>query len=247
MKRNLRNLVLALLTALTLVVGYAVAQQQTTPQPAQQTQGDTDQETNDDQAGTEQEGEHEDGAEAGEQEETGMDDESGESANAESAEGAESEELEGPEASQVPSAIESFGSVALVDAVKTAQTTLGSSSAPFEATLEQVNGQLVWMLDFVSPAKQVMISAESGKVTATTDLSSVPSADASLTDYGSLSLDKVVEVAQGAYGSPADVTELALEKDTKTGVLTWRVDIGDKLAVIDANTGGVIALEPLKN
>lgn len=246
MKRNLRNLFLALLTALTLVVGYAVAQQQTTPQPAQQTQGDTDQETNDDQVGAEQEGKHEDGAEAGEQEETGMD-ESGESMNAESAEGAESEDLEGPEASQAPSAIESFGSVAFVDAVKTAQTTLGSSSAPFEATLEQVNGQLVWMLDFVSPAKQVMISAESGTVTATTDLPSVPSADASLTDYGSLSLDKVVEVARGAYGSPADVTELALEKDTKTGVLTWRVDIGDKLAVIEANTGSVIALEPLKN
>jgi uncharacterized membrane protein YkoI len=79
------------------------------------------------------------------------------------------------------------------------------------------------MLDFIDPARQISVSAESGAVVGSGDLSQVPNPDAVLSDYGSLTLDKIVEIAQTAYGSPADVTEMALEKDN--GTLTWRVDI----------------------
>lgn len=100
-----------------------------------------------------------------------------------------------------------------------------------------------WMLDFVEPAKQVVVGADSGEVVTTSDLSSVPSATASLSDYGTLALYKVVEIAQTAYGSGADVTEMALEKDKD--VLTWRIDIADKLVVIDAVTGTVLSVTSL--
>jgi uncharacterized membrane protein YkoI len=99
------------------------------------------------------------------------------------------------------------------------------------------------MLDFVSPAKQVTVNADSGAVVSSADLANVPASDATLSDYGSLALDKVVEIAQGAYGSPADVTEMALEKDK--GTLTWRIDIGGKLVVIDATSGTVISVGTL--
>jgi uncharacterized membrane protein YkoI len=80
-------------------------------------------------------------------------------------------------------------------------------------------------------------------VVSSADLANVPAPDAALSDYGSLALGKVVEIAQGAYGSPADVTEMALEKDK--GTLTWRVDIGGKLVVIDAASGAVISVGTL--
>lgn len=154
-----------------------------------------------------------------------------------------SEEAEGTETNQNPAAIEGFGSVSLVDAVKTAQTALGSSITPFEATLQKDNNQLVWLLDFVDPAKQVMVNADSGAVVSTTDLPDVPTPDAALSDYGSLDMDEVVEIAQEAYGSPEDVTEMALEKHE--GKLVWRIDVNDKLVTIDAATGEVLSVGAL--
>lgn len=153
----------------------------------------------------------------------------------------EAEEMEGAEANQSPNAIESFGKVSLQEAVTTAQTELDSSNTPFEVTLEKINGQLLWILDFVDPAKQISVSAESGEVVGSSNLTRVPESDSVLTDYGTVGLDEVVEIAQSAYGSPADVTEMALEKDKTNGILTWRVDIADKLVVIDANTGAVLS------
>ncbi len=155
----------------------------------------------------------------------------------------QSEEAEGAETNQNPAALEGFGSVSLVDAVKTAQLALGVTTTPFEATLQKSNEQLVWLLDFVDPAKQVMINADSGAVVSTTDLTEVPTPDAALSDYGSLELDKVVEIAQTAYGSPEDVTEMALEKHE--GKLVWRVDVVDKLVTIDAATGEVVSVGAL--
>jgi uncharacterized membrane protein YkoI len=155
----------------------------------------------------------------------------------------ESEEAEGTETNQNPAAIEDFGSVSLEDAIKTAQMALGISATPFEATLQKDNDQLVWLLDFVDPAKQVMINADSGAVVSTTDLTEVPSPDAALSDYGSLELEEVVEIAQEAYGSPEDVTEMALEKHEDT--LVWRVDVNDKLVTIDAATGEVVSVGAL--
>jgi uncharacterized membrane protein YkoI len=154
-----------------------------------------------------------------------------------------SEEVEGPEVSQNSAAIESFGSVSLVDAVKIAQMALGSDTPPFEATLQKNDGQLVWLLDFVSPAQQVIVDAESGAVVGTTDLPEVPTPDAALTDYGSLELAEIIEIAQQAYGSQEDVTELALEK--YEGKLVWRVDVVDKLVTIDAATGEVVSVGAL--
>lgn len=220
MKRTLRNFLLVIFMGLGLFVGDGLTQQSL----AQQTQNDDDQGTNDD----EETNDDEDGTKDGET----KDDEAG-------LETSESEEMEGVEANQSPRAIESFGSVSLQDVITAAQTELGVSNTPFEATLERVNGQLLWLLDFVSPARQISISAESGAVVGSSDLSQVPSPDAVLTDYGSLALDEVVEIAQTAYGSPADVTEMALEKDN--GTLTWRVDIADNLVVIDADTGAVLS------
>jgi uncharacterized membrane protein YkoI len=225
MKRSLRSLLFAIFMALGLFVGYGLTQQSL----AQQTQNDNDSETNDDQEANDDE----DGSSDGETNDDEMNDDEA------SLETSESEETEGVEANQSPSAIESFGSVSLTDAIKIAQTELASSTPPFEATFEKVNGQLVWMLDFVSPAKQISVSAESGEVVGSGDLTQVPTPDAALTDYGSLDLDKVVEIAQTAYGSPADVTEMALEKDN--GTLTWRVDIADNLVVIDADTGAILS------
>jgi cytoskeletal protein RodZ len=244
--KRFRHVFLVLLTALSLMAGYSFAQG-TPPQPAQQQQsGDTeenDQEQNDQEQNESQEesGEaNEDGTSDGET----NDDMTGEtSEGSEGSETSEAEEMEGSEANQAPAAIESFGSVSLQDAVAAAQKELASSNAPFEATLEKVNGQLVWMLDFVSPAKQVTVNADSGAVVSSADLANVPASDATLSDYGSLALDKVVEIAQGAYGSPADVTEMALEKDK--GTLTWRIDIGGKLVVIDATSGTVISVGTL--
>lgn len=155
----------------------------------------------------------------------------------------ESEEAEGPEAGQSSAAIESFGSVSLEDAVKTAQMALGTEATPFEITLQKNDGQLVWLLDFVTPTQQVTVDAESGAVVSTADLPEVPSPDAALTDYGSLELDEVVEVAQEAYGSPEDVTEMALEKHE--GKLVWRVDVSEKLVTIDAATGEVVSVGAL--
>jgi uncharacterized membrane protein YkoI len=143
---------------------------------------------------------------------------------------------------QEENTIETFGSISLADAIKTAQETLGASDSPFEATLQKDNGQLVWLLDFVSPAKQVMVNADSGAVVSTTDLPEVPSVDAALSDYGSLTLEQLVEIAKNAYGSPGDVTEFALEKDAERGVLTWLVNVADKLVTIDANSGAVISV-----
>jgi uncharacterized membrane protein YkoI len=154
-----------------------------------------------------------------------------------------SESAEGAETNQSPAAIEDFGSVSLMDAVKTAQMALGVTITPFEATLQKDNEQLVWLLDFVEPAKQVVINADSGAVVGTTDLTEVPSADAALSDYGSLELEEVVEIAQTAYGSPEDVTEMALEKHE--GTLVWRVDVADKLVTIDAATGEVVSVGAL--
>lgn len=227
MKRSLRNFPLGIFIfmALGLFAGYSLTQQSL----AQQTQNNDDQEINDDQ----ETNDDEDGTDDGEMNDDEMnDDEAG-------LETSEPKEMEGVEANQSPSAIESFGSVSLLDAIKIAQTELASSTTPFEATLEQVNGQLLWMLDFVDPARQISVSAESGAVVGSSNLTQVPTPDAVLTDYGSLALDKVVEIAQTAYGSPADVTEMALEKDN--GTLTWRVDIADTLLVIDANTGAILS------
>jgi uncharacterized membrane protein YkoI len=155
----------------------------------------------------------------------------------------ETEETEGVETDQNPVAIERFGAVSVEDAVKIAQTELDSSSTPFEVTLEQVNGQLTWTLDFIEPAMQVVMDADSGVIVDSSDLSQVPKADAILTTYGSLDLEKVVAIAQTAYGSSADVTEMALEKDKD--ILTWRIDIADRLVVIDAATGAVISVGQL--
>jgi uncharacterized membrane protein YkoI len=232
MKHSLRNLILVVLTALTLAVGYGAAQgvSRTPPQPSQvQTQ------------------DHEDeGEEAGENEQEGEDD--GEEAD--DAEGAEErnevEEADDAPSSSAPGAIGDYGKVSLQDAVKGAQAELGTRNAPFEATLEQVNGTLTWALDFTDPKMQVVLDANTGAVMSKSALNTVPSADAALTSYGSMSLADAVSAAQKAYGSPADVTEIALEKDAKNGnVLTWRIDVGGKLVVLDADSGDVLSIGAL--
>jgi uncharacterized membrane protein YkoI len=141
---------------------------------------------------------------------------------------------------QEENTIETFGSISLADAIKTAQETLGSSNTPFEVTLQKEEGQLVWLLDFVDPAKEVIVNADSGEVVSTTDLTDVPTPDEALSDYGSLTLEQLVTIAKDAYGSPGDVTEFALEKDGD--VLTWLVNVADKLVTIDANSGDVLSV-----
>lgn len=236
MKHSLRNLILVVLTALTLAVGYGAAQgvSRTPPQPSQvQTQ------------------DHEDeGEEAGENGEEGEDvgDDDGEEAD--DAEGAEemneAEEADDAPSSSAPAAISDYGKVSLQDAVKGAQAELGTRNAPFEATLERVNGTLTWALDFTDPKMQVVLDANTGAVMSKSALSTVPSADAALASYGSMSLADAVSAAQNAYGSPAEVTEIALEKDAKNGnALTWRIDVGGKLVVLNADTGDVLSIGAL--
>lgn len=232
MKHSLRNLILVVLTALTLAVGYGAAQgvSRTPLQPSQVQAQD-----------------HEDeGEEAGENEQEGEDD--GEEAD--DAEGAEetneAEEADDAPNSSVPGAIGDYGKVSLQDAVKGAQAELGTRNAPFEATLEQVNGTLTWALDFTDPKMQVVLDANTGAVMSKRALSTVPSADAALASYGSMSLADAVSAAQNAYGSPAEVTEIALEKDAKNGnALTWRIDVGGKLVVLDADSGDVLSIGAL--
>lgn len=228
MKRSLRNLVLFVFTTLTLVVGYGAAQgaNRTQPQPPQvQTQ---DQEDEGEEAGeNKQEGEEADDAEGAE-------------------EMNEAEEADDAPSSSAPSAISDFGKVSLQDAVKGAQAELGTQNAPFEATLEQVNGTLTWALDFTDPKMQVVLDANTGAVMSKGALSTVPSTDATLNSYGNVSLPDAVSEAQKAYGSPAEVTEIALEKDAKNGnVLTWRIDVGGKLVVLDADSGSVLSIGTL--
>lgn len=235
MKRSVRNLILIVLTIFALVVGYGTAQNvsRTQPQPSQvQTQ------------------DHEDeGEEAGENEETqNLSDGDGEEAD--DTEGAEemneAEEADDAPNSSAPAAISDYGKVSLQDAVKGAQAELGIQNAPFEATLEQVNGTLTWALDFVNPKMQVVLNANTGAVMSKSALSTVPSADAALASYGSMSLADAVSAAQSAYGSPAEVTEIALEKDAKNGnVLTWRIDVGSKLVVLNADSGDVLSIGAL--
>lgn len=228
MKHSLRNLILVVLTALTLAVGYGAAQgvSRTPLQPSQvQTQ------------------DHEDeGEEAGENEQEGEE--------ADDAEGAEEmnevEEADDAPSSSAPGAIGDYGKVSLQNAVKGAQAELGTRNAPFEATLEQVNGTLTWALDFTDPKMQVVLDANTGAVMSKSALSTVPSADAALASYGSMSLADAVSAAQKAYGSPAEVTEIALEKDAKNGnALTWRIDVGGKLVVLDADSGDVLSIGAL--
>lgn len=239
MKRSVRNLILIVLTIFTLVIGYGTAQNvsRTQPQPSQlQTQ------------------DHEDeGEEAGENEEEDQDlsDGDGEEADdAEESEGSEeineAEEADDAPSSSAPGAISDYGKVSLQDAVKGAQAELGTQNAPFEATLEQVNGTLTWALDFVNPKMQVVLNANTGAVMSKSALSTVPSADAALASYGSMSLADAVSAAQSAYGSPAEVTEIALEKDAKNGnALTWRIDVGSKLVVLNADSGDVLSIGAL--
>lgn len=118
MKCRLNNLFLTFVVALGLFAAYGLTQQSLAQETTEEQKDSIDQETNDD----------EDGAVDGE-----INDD------------AETSEVEGTEADQHPAAIESFGSVTIEDAVKTAQTELGSSTSPFEVTLEQVSGQLVWL------------------------------------------------------------------------------------------------------
>ena len=237
MKHSSRNLILVVLTALTLAVGYGAAQgvSRTPLQPSQvQTQ------------------DHEDeGEEAGENEQEGVGDDDGEEADdAEDNEGAEemneAEEADDATSSSAPAAIGDYGKVSLQNAVKGAQAELGTQNAPFEATLEQVNGTLTWALDFTDPKMQVVLDANTGAVMSKSALSAVPSADAALASYGSMSLADAVSAAQNAYGSPAEVTEIALEKDAKNGnALTWRIDVGGKLVVLDADSGDVLSIGAL--
>ena len=229
MKKNLKSLALLLVTALTLVFGYGLAQrtQSAQSQPVQtaQVQSDDAQET--------ETQEHENEVEEDEAYEN------------------EAEENEAEEMAEMSSgpaqALTDYGSLSLEQAVKAAQTELNVSAQPFEATLEKLNGQLVWMMDFVEPAKQVVIDANGGGLVTTSDLSAVPKADAALSSYGKVTLPEAVMLAKQAYGSPADVTEIALEKDGSLGnVLTWRIDVGNKLIVINADDGSVLAQTPLR-
>lgn len=72
------------------------------------------------------------------------------------------------------------------------------------------------------------------------------SADAALTLYGRMSLADAVRAAQNAYGSPVEVTEIALEKDAKNpNALTWRIDVGGKLVALNADTGDVLSIGAL--
>jgi uncharacterized membrane protein YkoI len=143
---------------------------------------------------------------------------------------------------QAQNTIETFGSVSLAAAVKTAQTALSVSNTPFEVTLQNDEGQLVWLLDFVEPAQEVIVNADSGAVVSTADLTDVPSASETLSDYGSLTMEQLVAIAKNAYGSPGAVTEFALEKETEKGILTWLVNVADKLVTIDANSGEVLSV-----
>ncbi len=232
MKRSLQNLVLIIFTTLTLVVGYGAAQgaNRTQPQPPQvqtQDQEDEGKEVGENEKG---DGEKADDAESSEEAE----------------EMNEAEEADDATSSSAPGAIGNYGKVSLQDAVKGAQTELGTQNAPFEATLEQVNGTLTWALDFVNPKMQVVLDANTGAVMSKGALSTVPSTDATLASYGNVSLADAVSEAQKAYGSPAEVTEVALEKDAKNGnVLTWRIDVGGKLVVLDADSGSVLSIGTL--
>lgn len=234
MTRRLRNLILALLTALMLAAGYGTAQSATqvqAPQLQPQTQED-------------------DGRDVGENKQESDGAEDHESDRAEDAEGAEetdeTEEADSASHSSNPAAIGTYGSVSLQEVISRAQAELGTQNAPFEVTLEPVNGTLTWALDFVNPKVQVVLDANSGAITATSALGTVPSTDAALTSYGSLSLEDAVRLAQAAYVSPADVTEIALEKDAQNGnVLTWRIDVGGKLVVLDPDSGKVLSVGAL--
>ena len=158
----------------------------------------------------------------------------------------EAEEADDAPDGGVPAALSGYGKVSLQEAVSAAQAELGTHNAPFEATLERVGGVLTWALDFINPPAQIVLDANSGAVVGRHALETVPDADAALTSYGQLSLAAAVGAAQKAHGNPAVVTEVALEKDPHNGnVLTWRVDIGGTLVVLDAGSGKVLATGPL--
>ena len=232
--KKVTSLILILVTALTLVLGVGMAQKtQPARQPVQAQSAQS--QSSDDEAGEAQEDEAE-GAEENEAQEGG-----------EMNEAQENEAEEASMGSAPAQPLTDYGSVSLDGAVKAAQSQLGVSAQPFEATLEKLNGQLVLMMDFVQPAKQVVIDANGAGFVTSSDLQSVPNADAALSGYGQVALPDAVNLAKQAYGRPADVTEVALEKDSSLGnVLTWRIDVGDQLVVINADDGSVLAQTPLK-
>ena len=245
MKQAQTLLIGATLLGSALAAGAGLAQTapaETQPPPSQtQTQDQDDDDRQDvgeqnpsQQEETEQEGGIGDGEEKGD---------SGELNEAEEADDAPDG---GVPAALSGSALSGYGKVSLQDAVSAAQAELGTRNAPFEATLERVGGVLTWALDFINPPAQVVLDANSGAVVGRHALETVPDADADLTSYGQLSLAAAVGAAQKAHGNPAAVTEVALEKDPHNGnVLTWRVDIGGTLVVLDAGSGQVLATGPL--
>jgi uncharacterized membrane protein YkoI len=218
MNRKLKNLVMLalLLVGLISLVGIAQpahAQIQTQAQENDDEEDDTDEKDD---------ANEEDGNENGEE-----DNEEDEEAS------------EGAEASSEGKAIEGFGQIAMQEAIQLAQQSLHTETAPFEVTLEKVQGQLAWMLDFSNPARQVTLDANSGALLSARNLSNMPSAEAALSSYGKLSMAEAVQLAQTAYGEAAPITEIALEKDGE--VLTYRLDIGDELVVLNADTGEVLS------